>query len=81
MIRGDQRPISAPRDIRGTEIKIGSRCAFNRSGDVVVGEVVALTYGKRFPAKIAHDPEVRYGRGVSTVKRPGSVLVLRDGEN
>jgi hypothetical protein len=70
-----------PLDVRGTPIQAGSRVAFNRSGNVIIGTVVGLTYDRRFPAKIRADNNISYGRGkLSTVRNPYSVLVLRAGD-
>ena len=70
------------RDLRGTEVVVGSRVAYNRSGSVSIGTVVALTYNRRFPAKVFADQEVRGGRNrMSTIQRPESVLVLKEGDD
>lgn len=78
------------KDARGTEITLGARVAYNMSGDVVAGEVVAVGRGGNGPYRIARDYECGYQRPdialapvnkhVSRVKNARSILVLREGE-
>ena len=65
------------KDRAGTPIVEGAEVAYNMSGNVVRGRVLATT---RSHAKIALDP--RFNRGytphVSKVRRSGSILVLKE---
>lgn len=58
--------------------------AFNMSGNVAIGTVVALTHGHRFPASILRDQVIgswQQDGGVSKVKNEQSVLVLKEGDH
>ena len=68
-------------DSGGNRIRVGARVAFNRSGDVVLGEVIEIGgvrdnswrgYGRHQPCNI----KIKTPDGVSTVKNPDGIRVI-----
>lgn len=71
-------------DARGTPIEVGSRVAYNLSGDVALGTVIRLTYGYTDPIFIRPDDTWVNGyrrSPYSRVKSRHSVLVLQPDED
>ena len=66
------------RDSRGVEIKPGQIVAFNRSGDVIEGEVWRVNSGA---VLIFAHPDFQQGRNdtkPSRVRNPRGILVLKE---
>jgi hypothetical protein len=79
----------AHKDSRGVELSIGQKVAYNRSGDVIEGEIVGLGADIRVMADVEFwrrpflanypPPYPRVKPNVSRVRNGRSVLVLSDG--
>lgn len=63
------------KDLRGTPIEVGSRVAYNYSGDVATGVVIKITGSE---IQIQRDPEYYGTNPISKVKRSSSVLVIHE---
>lgn len=71
------RPV---RDSRGVEIRVGQIVAYNRSGDVVEGEVVGVSNSA---VRIFAHPDFQQGRNdtkPSRVRNLRSILVLKEAQ-
>lgn len=74
-------------DNRDTEIHEGDTVAFNISGQVAVGEIVALTKASRYgrpitkiEVRLDHKAAGHPAGHISTVTNPRNVIVLKDKE-
>jgi hypothetical protein len=62
-------------DKRGSVIEVGSKVAYNISGDVAIGEVVKV--GSPFHVVLSHNAAGMKSGHLSKVKRSAALIVLR----
>jgi hypothetical protein len=64
-----------PKDVRGTELRPGQKCAYNMSGDLALGKILDVQHGHVKILRLAGGFE-KLGH-ISKVKNRRSIMVLR----
>lgn len=71
-------PLRTQQDVRGNPLEIGTRVAFNYSGDTAIGVITAITGGY---FSIERETHPKNDHKVSKVKKATSMLAIYEGED